>query len=108
MAFARICWCADTPNRSFIITKHPDHKSLLLGVGASGHGFMQIPVIGSYIADALEDKLDERMKECWRWRPETAVGRDWKDRQGRWGGTNEVMDFQDVKEGEWTSIEPRL
>ncbi|KAF9629617.1 FAD dependent oxidoreductase [Lasiodiplodia theobromae] len=106
-SFARICWCADTPNRSFIITSHPDHKSLILGVGGSGHGFMQIPIIGSYVADALEDKLDERMKRCWRWRPETAVGRDWKDRQGRWGGTNKVMDFQDVKEGEWTNIPPR-
>lgn len=45
-SFARICWCADTPNRAFLISKHPDYPSLVLGCGASGHGFCHIPVIG--------------------------------------------------------------
>lgn len=27
-SFARICWCADTPNRAFLISKHPDYPSL--------------------------------------------------------------------------------
>ena len=103
-SFARICWCADTPNRAFLITKHPDYPSLVLGVGASGHGFCHIPAIGGFIADAMEDKLDEKLKESFRWRPETAVGRDWKDLQGRFGphGANHVMSFGDV--AEWTAI----
>lgn len=107
-SFARICWCADTPNRAFLITPHPEHESLILGVGGSGHGFMHIPVIGRYIVDAMEGKLDRRMRHSWRWRPETAVNREWKHTQGRFGGGNKVMDFQDVKEGEWTTIGPRL
>lgn len=37
-SFARICWCADTPNREFIIDRHPHHSSLILGCGASGRG----------------------------------------------------------------------
>ena len=37
-SFARICWCADTPNREFIIDRHPNHPSLILGCGASGRG----------------------------------------------------------------------
>lgn len=37
-SFARICWCADTPNREFIIDRHPHHPSLILGCGASGRG----------------------------------------------------------------------
>lgn len=45
-SFARICWCADTPNRAFLISKHPEYPSLVLGCGASGHGFCHIPVIG--------------------------------------------------------------
>ncbi|KAK3708120.1 hypothetical protein LTR37_011624 [Vermiconidia calcicola] len=108
-AFARICWCADTPDRAFLISPHPEHPSLTLGVGGSGHGFMQIPVIGQYIVDCMEGKLDERMTRSWRWRPETAVDRDWTDTQGRFGGSGVVMDFQDVKDGEWTRVAtPRL
>lgn len=37
-SFARICWCADTANREFIIDRHPLHHSLVLGCGASGRG----------------------------------------------------------------------
>lgn len=36
--FARVCWCADTPNREFIIDRHPQYPSLILGCGASGRG----------------------------------------------------------------------
>jgi sarcosine oxidase/L-pipecolate oxidase len=37
-SFARVCWCADTPNREYIIDRHPKHPSLILGCGASGRG----------------------------------------------------------------------
>ncbi|KAF2084342.1 fructosyl amine:oxygen oxidoreductase-like protein [Saccharata proteae CBS 121410] len=104
-SFARICWCADTPNRAFLIGSHPEYASLVLGVGGSGHGFMHIPVIGGFIVDAMEGVLDERMKRSFRWRPETAVGRDWGDTQGRYGGPDKMMDFQD--EEEWTEIPAR-
>ncbi len=104
-SFARICWCADTPNRAFLITPHPELSGLVLGVGGSGHGFMQIPVIGKYIVDCMEDKLDERMVRSWRWRPETAVNRDWRDTQGRFGGSGKVMDLQEIGEKQWTEIQ---
>jgi sarcosine oxidase/L-pipecolate oxidase len=107
-SFARICWCADTPNRAFLISKHPDYAGLVLAVGASGHGFCHIPSIGGFIADELEGTLDPKLKESMRWRPETAVNRDWKDLQGRFGpeGSNRVMDFKEVKE--WTTFGPKL
>ncbi|KAI9835895.1 MAG: hypothetical protein M1819_001793 [Sarea resinae] len=101
-SFARICWCADTPNREFLIDFHPEHSSLLLAVGGSGHAFKHIPAIGGFIVDALEGTLDPRVAEAFKWRPETAVGRDWQDTQGRFGGPNSVMDFQTVTG--WTSI----
>lgn len=54
--------------------------------------------------DALEGKLDPRMKKAFRWRPEQAKGRDWEDLQERWGpeGSKRVMNLQEV-EG-WTRI----
>nr|OQO25227.1 hypothetical protein B0A51_05800 [Rachicladosporium sp. CCFEE 5018] len=107
-SFARICWCADTPDREFLISKHPDYPSLVLGVGGSGHGFMHIPVIGKYIMQCMEDRLDPRMQRTWRWRPETAVGRDWEALQGRWGGPNKVRNLADLGEGEWTEVGARL
>ncbi|KAK5418488.1 hypothetical protein LTR06_002238 [Exophiala xenobiotica] len=102
--FARLCWCADTPNRSFLIDRHPEYRSLIVGCGASGHGFMHIPTVGGFLVDALEGKLDGRLKESFRWRPETAVGRDWENTQARFGGPNAIMDLQTVKE--WTRIPP--
>ena len=74
---ARICWCADTPNDAFLISKHPGYPSLVLGVGGSGHGFSYIPAIGGVIADCVEDKMDCDMQQLYRWRPETAINRDW-------------------------------
>lgn len=100
---ARLCWCADTPNRMFLIGYHPDHPSLVIAAGGSGHGYMHIPTVGGFIVDAMEGKLTEEFKESFRWRPETAVNRNWEDTQGRFGGPNKVMNLADVTE--WTHIE---
>ncbi|TQB73262.1 hypothetical protein MPDQ_006007 [Monascus purpureus] len=104
LVFARICWDADTPDRFFLIDYHPRYPSLLLACGGSGNGAMQMPSIGGFIADALEGRLQEELKDVCRWRPETAVGRDWKSTQGRFGGPDKVMDFQEVGENEWTRV----
>ncbi|EDO00418.1 hypothetical protein SS1G_14288 [Sclerotinia sclerotiorum 1980 UF-70] len=66
------------------------------------HGFMHITSVGGFVVDSMEGKLDPRLKSAFRWRPETAVNRNWKDLQGRFGGPNKIMDFQDVKE--WTNL----
>jgi sarcosine oxidase/L-pipecolate oxidase len=105
-SFARICWCADTPDRNFLIDRHPYLKNLVLAVGGSGHGFMHITSVGGFVADTLEEKLDARLRQAFRWRPETAVNRNWGDVQSRRGGPNKVMDFGTVKG--WTDIPPRL
>ncbi|CAI7595841.1 unnamed protein product [Penicillium pancosmium] len=102
--FARICWDADTPDRAFLIDQHPDHPSLIVAVGGSGNGAMQMPTIGGFIVDALEGKLSKELKDVVRWRPELAVNRDWKSTQNRFGGPNKLMDFQDVKNDKWTQI----
>lgn len=104
LAFARICWDADTPDRAFLIDRNPDYPSLLVAVGGSGNGAMQMPTIGKFIADALEGRLQKELEHVVRWRPETAVDRDWKDTQDRFGGPFKVMDFQKVQDNEWTRI----
>jgi glycine/D-amino acid oxidase-like deaminating enzyme len=102
--FARICWDADTPDRAFLIDRHPNHPSLLVAVGGSGNGAMQMPTVGGFIVDALEGELVNELKDVVRWRPDLAVNRDWKSTQNRFGGPNRMMDFQDVKEDGWTQI----
>ncbi|XRM42953.1 hypothetical protein ABZX51_006162 [Aspergillus tubingensis] len=104
-SFARICWCADTANREFIIDRHPQHKSLILGCGASGRGYKYLPSIGSLIVDAMEGKVPQKVHDLIKWSPEIASDRDWSDTLGRFGGPNKVMDFHDVKE--WTSVQHR-
>ncbi|KAL4986692.1 FAD dependent oxidoreductase [Aspergillus falconensis] len=101
-AFARICWDADTPDRQFLIDQHPKYKSLTVAVGGSGNGFMMMPAVGIAIKQRLEGLLEERLKYAFRWRPETAVDRDWRDTQDRFGGTGTVRNFQDVEK--WTSV----
>ncbi|KZF20413.1 fructosyl amine:oxygen oxidoreductase-like protein [Xylona heveae TC161] len=97
-SFARICWCADTVDRKYLIDIHPDHPSLVLACGASGHGFKHISSIGSFVVDAIEGKLHPKLKHAMRWRPEQAVGRDWDDVQNRMGDPYAMQDFQKVKE----------
>jgi sarcosine oxidase/L-pipecolate oxidase len=102
--FARLCWDADTVDRRFLIDRHPDVKNLLVAVGGSGNGFMTCPAIGVLVADALEAKgeIESRVKAMLRWRPETAVNRDWWNSQGRYGADGKVMDLRDVND--WTTI----
>ncbi|KAL2802556.1 FAD dependent oxidoreductase-domain-containing protein [Aspergillus granulosus] len=101
-AFARICWDDDTPDRQFLIDRHPKYKSLVVAVGGSGMGFMMMPAVGIAIK-TLDGVLEEKLRYGFRWRPETAMGRDWRDTQERFGGSGKVGNFQDVKE--WTSVE---
>ncbi|RJE18745.1 fructosyl amine oxygen oxidoreductase [Aspergillus sclerotialis] len=106
-SFARICWCADTANREFLIDRHPEHPSLVLGCGASGRGagFKYLPSIGSLVVDAMEDKVPEKIHRLIKWNPGIAANRNWKDTLGRFGGPNRVMDFHEVKD--WTNVKYR-
>ena len=66
-------------------------------------GFKYLPSIGNLIADAIEDKVPEKVHKLTRWSPDIAVDRKWRDTLGRFGGPNRVMDFHDVKE--WTNVQ---
>lgn len=100
-SFARICWDADTVDRVFLIDKHPTYHNLTVAVGGSGNGFMACPAIGLVVADLFEGKLEGRLREMMRWRPDSSVDRNWWSTQGRYGAEGKVMDFRDVEE--WTA-----
>ncbi|OJJ62980.1 hypothetical protein ASPSYDRAFT_55693 [Aspergillus sydowii CBS 593.65] len=64
----RMCWDGDTKDVNFRICPYPGTKNLFIGTGGSGHGFKFMPIIGKYIADMLEGKLDRQYAELWKWR----------------------------------------
>lgn len=104
LVHARVCWCVDTPNRAFLITYHPSYPSLVVASGDSGHGFMHIPSIGGFIADCLEEKLDNKFANSWRWRPETAKEFWGDDTLNRWGAGHKMLDLKETEVDGWTNI----
>lgn len=105
-SFARICWDADTPDRMPLVDWYPTSRAgggdFLLAVGGSGHSFKTMPAMGQVVLEFLEERVDDRTRRAFRWRPETAVNRNWWDVQDRWGADGKVMDINDVKG--WTKI----
>lgn len=63
---ARVCWCTDSPDSHWLIDRHPNLPSLLLATGDSGHAFKMFPIIGQYIADAMEG-LENGLKPQWKY-----------------------------------------
>ena len=47
---ARVCQYANTPSGDLLLDRHPDHHSVWLAGGGSGHGFKLGPAVGAYIA----------------------------------------------------------
>ncbi|HEU4643882.1 MAG TPA: N-methyl-L-tryptophan oxidase [Gemmatimonadaceae bacterium] len=45
------CLYTDTPDRHFLIDRHPNHERVILASPCSGHGFKFAPAIGDLIAD---------------------------------------------------------
>ena len=88
-----MCWCTDTADRHYLITGHPNYRdTLVLASGASGHGFIMLPIIGKYVTDLVEGKeLEPVLHEAWRWRPETSGGGRPADdsRPGKGGDLND-------------------
>ncbi|TPX13080.1 uncharacterized protein E0L32_006506 [Thyridium curvatum] len=95
-AETRICWDTDTQDLHFLIGKHPKHKGLYLATGGSAHGFKFLPIIGKYVADMLESKLEPSLAHTWAWRP----GRPRKEKQGpdpHPYPTRDLAEFEDFK-----------
>jgi len=57
LASSAACIYTLSPDRHFIIDRHPLNERVALATGFSGHGFKFAPVIGEMLADLLENKV---------------------------------------------------
>jgi glycine/D-amino acid oxidase-like deaminating enzyme len=54
-----VCLYAMTPDKDFIIDRHPGSPRVAFGAGFSGHGFKFAPAIGELLADLIVDPAAE-------------------------------------------------
>jgi glycine/D-amino acid oxidase-like deaminating enzyme len=50
-----VCMYTMTPDRDFVIDRHPEHDRVTYATGFSGHGFKFAPVVGQYLASLVSD-----------------------------------------------------
>ena len=48
-----VCLYTNTPDRDFVIDRHPDHENVLVVSACSGHGFKFTSAIGEIVADLV-------------------------------------------------------
>lgn len=66
IAATRVCVYGDSRDEHFLIAPDPDRDGLVVAAGGSGHGFKFAPLLGAWIADAV----DGRVQPKFRWRPD--------------------------------------
>jgi len=74
IVYTRVCLYCDTWDGHFWIARDPQREGLLLATGDSGHGFKFAPLLGEWIADALEGRPNPILPK-FRWRPEVHPAR---------------------------------
>jgi sarcosine oxidase/L-pipecolate oxidase len=58
---------AITPNQDFLIAVHPHCANLFIATAGSFHGWKFLPIVGRYIVDLLDGKLDPVLAKRWAW-----------------------------------------
>jgi sarcosine oxidase len=53
------CMYSNTPDRHFVIARHPERADVTVACGFSGHGFKFVPVVGEIIADLVVDRATD-------------------------------------------------
>lgn len=51
----KACMFTNTPDRHFILDRHPDHPEISIAAGFSGHGYKFCSVIGEVMADLAQE-----------------------------------------------------
>lgn len=73
----RVCVYGDSRDEHFWITPDPGRPGLVIAAGGSGHGFKFAPLLGAWIADAVEGAPNPDL-DRFGWRPDRrdAVGEE--------------------------------
>ncbi len=69
IVYTRVCLYCDTWDGHFWIAPDPDRAGLVVATGGSGHALKFAPLLGGFIADAVEGKPYPYAHK-FRWRPE--------------------------------------
>ena len=68
IVYTRICLYCDSRDGHFWIGRDPDRPGVVVATGDSGHAFKFAPVLGSLIADVVEDR-GHPLEARFAWRP---------------------------------------
>lgn len=63
LAESAVCIYTLSPDRHFIIDRHPHYDRVALACGFSGHGFKFVPVVGEMLADLLEGMVNQDVSD---------------------------------------------
>jgi len=69
IVFTRLCLYCDSHDGQFWIAEDPECEGLFVAAGGSGHAFKFAPLLGDWVADAVES-VDSEVLRRFRWRPE--------------------------------------
>ena len=59
---ASVCLYTLSPDRHFVIDRHPEFANVVIAGGFSGHGFKFAPIVGELVADLTETgELNEQL-----------------------------------------------
>jgi sarcosine oxidase len=62
----KACLFTNSPDRHFILDRHPDHPEVVIAAGFSGHGYKFCSVIGEIMADLAQEGRTRRDIEFFR------------------------------------------
>jgi sarcosine oxidase len=62
----KACMFTNTPDRHFILDRHPAHPEISIAAGFSGHGYKFCSVIGEVMADLVQDERGRHNIEFFR------------------------------------------
>lgn len=66
LAASAVCIYTLTPDRHFVIDRHPEHANVVLACGFSGHGFKFAPVVGEILFELSERREQTRALELFK------------------------------------------
>lgn len=90
--YEKLCWCSDSNDKRWIISRHPQFKNLTVATGDSGLGFKMLPIIGSFIKDVSDGtSLPEVVGDYWSWKNQESSA---STKVERWGLDNVTEDLK--------------